>query len=94
MSTDNPERKAAAAEFRRMMKWIVLAAVAMVAGALTFAATTTELTLHMAVAMTAGVLLSVVLGSGLFALAFFSDKSGYDQSVTDVSRQPKPREDS
>ena len=93
MSTRDTERKAAAAEFKRMMKWIVLAAVLMTAGALWFAAATTELTFHMAVAMTAGVLLSVVLGSGLFALAFFSDKSGYDQSVTDASRRPKSPED-
>ena len=82
----------AAAEFRQMMKWIVLVAVLMVAGALWFSAAMTDLTLHMALAMTAGVLLSVVLGSGLFALAFFSDKSGHDQRATDASRQRGGRE--
>jgi hypothetical protein len=29
-----------------------------------------------------GVFISVVLGCGLFALAFFSDKSGHDDDVT------------
>ena len=92
MTAMSSSKSRAAAEFRRMMKWIVVAAVVMVAGALWFAAATTELTLHMAIAMTAGVLLSVVLGSGLFALAFFSDKSGYDQTVTDASKVSKAPE--
>lgn len=76
----------AAAEFRRMLKWIALAAVLMVAGALTALALSDGLTLHMAIATVAGVFLSVMLGCGLFALAFFSSKSGHDQSVADAAR--------
>jgi len=33
------------------------------------------------------VFFSVLLGCGLFALSFFSDKSGYDQSVSDATRK-------
>lgn len=75
-----------AAQFRRMMKWILAAAVLMVAGALAFLQYSTGLTVHMVVATVAGTFFSVLLGCGLFALAFFSDKSGHDQNVTDATR--------
>jgi uncharacterized membrane protein YbjE (DUF340 family) len=78
-------------EFRRMMAWIVVIAVLMVIGALAFAASQTTLTVHIVVATTLGVFFSVVLGTGLFALAFFSDKSGHDESVTDATRRKDER---
>ena len=78
-----------AAEFRRMLKWIVAAAVVMVVAALTYLAISDGLTLHMVIATVAGVFLSVLLGCGLFALAFFSDKSGHDQSVADAGRHER-----
>ena len=80
-------RQKAAGEFRRMMKWIVLIAVLMVIAALAFAASQTELTVHLVVATILGVFFSVLLGTGLFALAFFSDKSGHDDAVTDATRR-------
>lgn len=64
-----------------MVKWIALAAVLMVAGALAFFAATDALTAHAVIATILGVFFSVLLGSGLFALAFFSDKSGHDENV-------------
>jgi hypothetical protein len=76
-----------AAQFRRMMKWITVAAVLMVIGALTFLHYSSGLTLHMVIATVAGTFFSVLLGCGLFALAFFSDKSGHDQNVTDTTRR-------
>ena len=81
------KRAEAAAEFRRVMKWIALAAVIMVAVALVWLSSVGELRLHMIIATVAGVFLSVLLGSGLFALAFFSDKSGHDQSVSDSTER-------
>lgn len=69
-----------------MMVWIGLAGVAMVAGALWYLSLFGALTVHMVVATTLGVFLSVLLGSGLFAAAFFSAKSGHDQEVTDATR--------
>jgi hypothetical protein len=77
----------AAAEFRRIMKWIMLAAVIMVIAALAWLSSVGELRLHMIIATIVGVFVSVLLGSGLFALAFFSDKSGHDQSVSDSTDQ-------
>ena len=75
----------AAAEFWRIMRWILIAAVLMTIGALTYLAISDGLTLHMAIATIAGVFVSVLLGCGLFALAFFSDKSGHDADVTSAA---------
>lgn len=88
-------RSIAVLEFRRMMKWIVVIAVLMVAGALTFEASQGPLYVHMVVATILGVFVSMVVGCGLFALAFFSDKSGHDEAVrqtTEHSKEPGPGE--
>ena len=79
------ERKAAEADFWRMVRWIAGIAVLMAAGAIGYLASTGELYFHLVVATILGVFLSVVLGCGLFALSFFSDKSGHDQSVSDAT---------
>lgn len=63
------------------MAWIAVAAVLMVVGALTFLASVDALSTHAIIATVLGVFVSVMLGSGLFALAFFSDKSGHDDRV-------------
>jgi hypothetical protein len=73
-------------EFKRMMIWIAGIAVLMVIGALWYLSLFGPLYLSMILATIGGVFLSTVLGCGLFAAAFFSDKSGHDQSVTDASK--------
>jgi len=78
---------AAKAQFLRMIAWIAGIAVVMVAAALAYLAATGELHLHMVVATILGVFFSVLLGCGLFAASFFSDKSGHDQSVSDATRK-------
>ena len=80
------DRSRALAEFKRMILWIALAGVVMVAGALFYISRYEPLRLHMVVATVLGVFFSVLLGAGLFAAAFFSDKSGHDQNVTDATR--------
>jgi len=85
-------RGEALAEFKRILKWIALAAVLMVAGAMVFLAMTGDLTRDMVIATTLGVFFSVLLGCGLFAAAFFSDKSGHDQSVSDATNDPNRRD--
>ena len=80
------DRARAAAEFRRMMLWIIVAAFLLVAAALWYLSLDGPLTLHMVVATIAGVFVSVLLGCGLFAAAFFSDKSGHDEEVSNVTR--------
>lgn len=80
-------REQATVEFRRMVKWIVVIGIIATILALVYLATTGELYPHMIVAVVGGVFLSVVLGCGLFAASFFSDKSGHDQNVTDATRR-------
>ena len=81
------KKQKAMADLRRAMKWIVVLAVLTVVGALVFLSVMGELTTHMVVATVLGVFISMLLGCGLFALAFFSDKSGHDDDVTDSTRR-------
>lgn len=87
----NSKRQHAVEEFKRILKWIVLVAVLMVVGALTYLYVTGGLDVNTVVATTVGVFFSVVLGCGLFAAAFFSDKSGIDQQVSDATLKERER---
>jgi hypothetical protein len=80
-------RARAKADFVRMVGWIAVAGVAMTIGALWYLSAHGELRLHMVIATIAGVFFSVLLGCGLFAAAFFSDKSGHDQDAADATRR-------
>ena len=84
------ERQSARADFRRMMKWAVVAAVVMVAAALLFLRATGDLTPDMIIATVLGVFLSVLLGAGLMAASYFSAKSGHDREVNDAARKDQP----
>jgi hypothetical protein len=84
MRTDKAKARS---EFIRIMKWIMLVAVLMVAGAITYLRATGDLTPDMVLATVLGVFFSVLLGCGLFAAAFFSDKSGLDDDVANATRQ-------
>ena len=75
------------AEFKRIATWILVAAVVMVFGALAYLHLTGDITIHMVIATVIGTFFSVLLGCGLFAAAFFSDKSGHDQSISDATRR-------
>ncbi len=79
MSDRATEAKASAA---RTMGLIVLIGLAMVVGALWYVAQFGPLTPVVVAATAGGVFLSVLLGCGLFALGFYSDKSGHDDAVT------------
>lgn len=81
------DRTKAAADFRRVMKLIILSGLVLTAGALLYLGATGELYFHMVVAVIGGVFISVLLGCGLFAAAFFSDKSGHDQSVSTATNR-------
>ena len=87
------QREKAKREFRRMMFVIVIIAVLMVIGALVWLSSQGQLTVHMIIASVLGVFFSVVLGTGLFALAFFSDKSGHDDNVTNATRRRDSTDD-
>lgn len=80
-------KQQAAEEFRRIVKWIALIAVLMVVGALVYLRWMGTWSVHAVIATILGVFLSVLLGCGLFALAFLSDKSGHDEDVNTVAKR-------
>ena len=91
MTTSKPK---AEREFRRMMKWITLAGVMMVIGALAYLRLMGAWSIHAVIATILGVFFSVLLGCGLFALAFFSNKSGHDDNVSNATSRRKDDADS
>ena len=78
------ERTALAwARYKRLMKWMVVAAAATVLLALAWLRTETgEMPLHMVIATIAGVGLSVLVGTGLMGLVFLSHHSGHDDAAS------------
>ena len=86
------DRQQAIEEFKRIIKWIALIAVLMVVGALTYLYLFSTLDVTTVLATTFGVFFSVLLGCGLFAAAFFRDKSGYDRNVTDVTKSERDKQ--
>ena len=79
----------ALSQFKRMIGWIAVIGVLMVVGALWYISLYEELRLHMVIATIAGVFFSVLLGCGLFAAAFYSDKSGHDQDAADATTRER-----
>ena len=75
-------KQQAAIELRRTVKLIAVIGVLMVIGALAYLRLMDAWSLHAVIATILGVFVSVVLGCGLFALAFFSDKSGHDDDAS------------
>ena len=85
------DRQTAIAQFKRIMTWIAVIAALMVLGALGFLELFSTLDANTVIATILGVFLSVTLGCGLFAAAFFSEHSGIDQEVTDATRSERAR---
>src|SRR3954451_21602107 len=84
-------RQPAMAEFKRIIAIISIIAVLMVVGALTYLGRYSTLDANTVVATTLRLFFSTLPGCGLFAAAFFSDKSGHDQDVTDASKSERER---
>lgn len=95
MAEDDPipphlQRAALAwARYKKMMRWMVLAAIVAVALALLYLKSAGEtMPLHMVVATIAGVGLSVLLGTGLMGLVFLSNSGGHDDAASGRKDQP------
>ena len=78
------ERAAEAwARYKKMMKWMLLAATVAVLLALAWLRSETgEMPIHMIIATIAGVGLSVLVGTGLMGLVFLSSSSGHDEAAS------------
>ena len=85
------DRQKAIAEFKRIILIIAVIAVLMVAAALTYLHFTSTLDTSTVIATTFGVFFATLLGCGLFAAAFFSDKSGHDRQVDEASRSEREK---
>ena len=81
MALDQKRLLSATKDLKRMIALITVICVVMVAGSLMYLASYGPLHVHMVVAVVGGVFVSMLLGCGLFAAAFFSDKSGYDDAA-------------
>ena len=73
-------------EFKRMLLAIFAISGFVLAAVLWWMSTQGDLRLHMVVATIAGVSASMLLGAGLMALAFYSNKSGTDDEVANSTR--------
>jgi hypothetical protein len=76
-----------------MIAWIAVAGVLMVAGALWYLSLYGPLYPSMVFATVGGVFVSTLLGCGLFAAAFFSDKSGHDRDVSEATQHAEDAAD-
>lgn len=77
------------ARYRRMMKWMALAAAIAAALAVAYLkATSDAMPWQMVLATIAGVGLSVLLGTALMGLIFLSDRSGHDEAASGREKQP------
>jgi uncharacterized membrane protein len=77
------ERAAAAwARYKKMMKWMALAAVVTVLLSLIYLKSFGDpVPVHMMIATIAGVGLTVLVGTGLMGLIFLSNRSGHDDDA-------------
>ena len=78
------ERAATAwARYKRMMKWMALAALVAVLLSLIYLKSFGEpVPVHMMIATIAGVGLTVLVGTGLMGLVFLSNRTGHDEDAT------------
>ena len=68
--------------YKRLMSWMVIAAVVAVLLALIYLKSEgREVPIHMMIATIAGVGFSVLLGTALMGLVYFSNNSGHDDTV-------------
>jgi uncharacterized protein (DUF2062 family) len=75
--------------YKRMMKWMALAAAIAAALAVAYLkATSDSMPWQMVLATIAGVGLSVLLGTALMGLVFLSDRSGYDDAASGKEKKP------
>ena len=74
-------QRAARASFKRLMLYVLAAAVVMEIVLLVYLSMTDSLTRTAVIAASIGVMVSVILGAGLMALAFLSSNSGIDEAA-------------
>ncbi len=74
----NPDRAALTAALKLRLIWIAVAGLIVAGLAVLMLAATGPITFHLAAAVVLGTFFSFLLGGGLFALSFYSARSGFD----------------
>ncbi|HEV2748026.1 MAG TPA: hypothetical protein VGW34_12100 [Allosphingosinicella sp.] len=94
-SESSAERTAAAwVRYKRLMVWMGLAAAVAAALALAYLRSTGgPVPIHMVIATVAGVGFSVLLGTALMGLVYFSSHSGHDDRSHGAAGQPGDDDD-
>lgn len=82
---DDPEAAAHAwARYRRVMRWMLLFTIAMVAGALVILHRQDSLvSIHFYIATALGIGFTMLLASALMGLVFLSSGTGHDEAIVD-----------
>ncbi len=82
---DDPENAAFAwSRYRRVMRWMMLVTVTMVAGSVWLLYRSNgEVSVHLYIAAALGVGFTMLLTSGLMGLMFLSSGTGHDESIVD-----------
>ncbi len=92
MRTTPEETAYAWARYRRLMRWMALVTVAVVLGALAWLkASGSPMPIHMVIATIAGVGFTMLLGTALMGLVFFSAGSGHDDIVGEIDEEDTHR---
>ena len=81
---EDQERRARAwSRYKQLMGWMALASIVAVLLALIYLKSSGQpVSIHMTIATIAGVGLTMLLGTGLMGLAYFSSHSGHDDSAS------------
>jgi hypothetical protein len=87
------DRAALTAALKLRLIWIVVAGLAIAAVAVVVLAATGPVTFNLALAVVLGVFFTFVLGGGLFAVSFYSDRSGYDRDAANPGDADPPPPD-
>mgnify|MGYP001765945455 CR=1 FL=1 len=90
---DDPQLAAHAwARFRRVMRWMLLLTVTMVAGALVaLYRANGAISPHFYIATALGIGFTMLLGSGLMGLMFLSSGTGHDSAIVDPLAEDEDR---
>ena len=83
-------RAALTAGLKRRVIWIAVAGLIAAGLAVLVLAVTGPIGFHLALAVALGTFFTIALGGGLFALSFYSARSGFDNEAASPDDRDKP----
>ena len=86
------DRAALTAALKRRLIWIAIAGLVAAGLAVLVLAASGPISFHLAFAVALGTFFTIALGGGLFALSFYSARSGYDSEAAGPDDLDKPRD--